>query len=361
MKKIIASLGAIVFASIASAGWTVDVIHDDSVAPSGSSRVHALSSGYVVGGLVLNYGDYSGYPGSINQRATAWPGNGSSTVSSDWTVTNTAYGRLTSVSGSGVGGWQSHLLANSNLSTQHAFWFPDGVSTAVHLHPTKHYESRVYGVYSNRQVGRVRLNSINGPVVAALWTGTARSFKSLHPRQFYWSEALAVHADRIGGAVFDSAFAAYPAGWEGSTNRFRQLDSVPGLVYAVSGGFYAGCNDNGVSSRTAMLWSTSTTNKFLIHDPSWTDSCAIAISEDSVLVEIRRTPGKTAAIYNTFTAGTLDLDAVVENVKPGEFVPGSLVATSIERNASTNVTRVGGSLRRVIDNRDLAVVLTFTP
>src|SRR5688572_15377714 len=88
--------------------------------------------------------------------------------------------------------------------------------TATILHPSSRPNSFIYGGAGNIQVG-------NGHHLAALWSGTAASYVSLHPTGAFNSYLLATNGQRhVGYAslVQGTVLAGY---WNGSSNVFTAL------------------------------------------------------------------------------------------------------------------------------------------
>jgi hypothetical protein len=90
------------------------------------------------------------------------------------------------------------------------------------LHPAEATLSRAYDVYEGQQVGVAKINDV---VRASLWNGTAESWTDLHPVGASNSSLRAVHDGlQVGYAELDGVRCA--AIWSGSADSFEDLSSA---------------------------------------------------------------------------------------------------------------------------------------
>lgn len=122
--------------------------------------------------------------------------------------------------------------------------------TVTILHPSSRPHSYSYGGSGTLQVG-------NAHHLAALWTGTAGSYLSLHPTGAFNSYLLATNGQRHVGYASPIQGTVLAGYWNGTSNIFTALTSAanqPARATAIDGNTQAGFGTFGLNKH-ALKWS----------------------------------------------------------------------------------------------------------
>lgn len=321
--------------SIVRADWTVTVLQDPNL--NQSSIGLAVSETTVFGWTTA---------AGLNSP-TSW----SQGVETDWSQDGMQSGFLLGTDGFEVTGQASF---GGELE---AILFRGNPANLVRLQSPKTTTSRARSTWGGTQVGVARYR---GDDHASIWRGTAKSWRSLHPRRYQGSEATTIINDQVGGTVY-SASDMFACAWEGQNLRFRIVDNTSSAIEASNASFYGGHRGIRGSNEVAYLWAKGSNAAFNIAPPDTTRSWVTGMDEDKVAItSTSPTYFRRAWVYDTFNSVTpwTDLQAVLDAAFPGTY--SACEANAIWRDPVNNRIRVAGRVYRV-GLPAKAVVWEYTP
>lgn len=308
---------ALCISSIASAGWTATIVNGSSTNPSFAFAVTASTV-------------YGSLQSSTSTDPTSWTDG----IALNWNQGRSITGQLFGSDGFDVVGGLS-----VNAGAQEPVLFRGSPENFIRLSSSKVTYGRARATWGGIQVGFGRSQGVDQ---AAVWRGTAKSFKSIHPRGYVSSEATTILNLQIGGSAYTSS-GAVACAWEGSNYRFKVVDSSPSEINASNATSYGGFRGHLGGTEVAYLWSKGSNAATNVAPPNTDRSWVTGMDQDKVSITSTSANYPSQAwVFDTFNSITpwTDLHMVLDSTFPGTFYASSAMA--VWRDTTNNRIRVVG-------------------
>lgn len=245
----LATLSLAGFPALASAQWTVTILHPSAV--DDSSALWISPAGPQTGSVTI-----FDSLGNFHYHASAWNGTAGSweNLSPDGASESVIFASH----GSQQGGY-----ANMDFGGYRASLWSGTKDSWINLHPPGTGDSQIDAMDGTQQVGFVSVGA-GGIPHASLWSGTAASWVDLNPvanPDVLGSRASAVGDGQQGGRTFIAApgwFVNHASVWSGTPESWVDLNPIGAehsMVNVVGGGKQGGFVDTDTGERHASLWS----------------------------------------------------------------------------------------------------------